>query len=70
MCLSLICLIALSVYESPQMKCPVGHVLRAVAGQKKQVIYFIEDWFMIGNWTFSWASLFLFPVWFNFWQIL
>lgn len=68
--ISLMCLIALSVYESPKLKCPFGHVLRAISGQKKQVVYFIEDWFMIGNWTFSWASLFLFPLWFTFWQIM
>jgi glycosylphosphatidylinositol transamidase len=68
--ISLLCLIGLSVYETSKMKCPFGHVLRAIAGLKKQIVYFIEDWFMISNWTFSWVSLFLFPLWFTFWQIV
>ena len=43
------------------------HMERAFGAQKKTILYFIEDWFIYGNWTFLLGSVFLFPIWLQFW---
>lgn len=61
-----LCLFGMSlVYDSSAGF--ITHVHRSYEAQKKTILYFIEDWFLYGNWTFILGSVFLFPVWFQFW---
>lgn len=65
------CLLGTSIYiynDEPN-ETVMKHLSRAVTGQKKSVLYFVEDWYLYGNWNYILATSFLFPVWLQLWFV-
>lgn len=58
-----LCLLVFSFLQDPSNKDITRHITRAVSGQRRQILYFVEDWLLFGNWTFVLASAFLLPIW-------
>lgn len=63
-----LCLLGLSVFYD-QTPTP-AHFVRAFNAQKKVILFYVEDWYIYGNWTYFFACSFLFPAWFQLWNIL
>lgn len=66
-----LCLLGTSVYiyhDDPNQEVTT-HLTRVISGQKKSILYFIEDWYLYGNWSYILATSFLFPVWLQLWLV-
>ena len=62
-----ICLLVLSIsYDFKESF--LTHLLRAFQAQKKSILYYIEDWYIFGNWTYFFGCVFLFPAWLQIWH--
>lgn len=67
--INFLCLLGMSIVYDPDQS-PVTHSVRAYEAQRKVILFYIEDWYIYGNWTYFFATAFLFPVWFQFWLVI
>ena len=45
------------------------HIVRSFEAQKKCVLFYIEDWYIYGNWMYPIAASFLLPAWLQLWFV-
>ncbi|KAI1301930.1 Glycosylphosphatidylinositol anchor attachment 1 protein [Halotydeus destructor] len=64
-----LCLLALTIYHDYNQSV-LTLLTRSYDAQKKVILYYVEDWYIYGNWTYFFATAFLFPVWFQFWTVI
>ncbi|RWS11061.1 glycosylphosphatidylinositol anchor attachment 1 protein-like protein [Dinothrombium tinctorium] len=64
-----ICLLAMSIWYDPQ-EAAVTHAHRAFEAHKKTILFYVEDWYIYGNWTYLFGTAFLFPLWLQLWYLL
>jgi len=66
---SYLCLLGLSFYSDSRSGI-FHHFFRTFYAHKKILFFFVNDWYLYGNWTYFFASTFLFPVWLQIWCLL
>lgn len=64
-----ICLFILSLWTDTKFSVST-HFSRTYDAQKKVILFYIEDWYIYGNWTYFFTTAFLFPVWLQFWSFV
>jgi glycosylphosphatidylinositol transamidase len=67
--ISLFCLFGMSLWYSSDTPI-ITHLVRALEAQKKVILFYIEDWYIYGNWTYLFGCSFLLPLWLQLWYIL
>lgn len=67
--ISFLCLLSMSLWQSTNLSVS-SHFVRAFEAQKKVILYYIEDWYIYGNWTYLFGSSLLLPAWLQLWYIL
>ena len=67
--LMFLCLLVSSVQHDQNDK-PTVHLNRALQGCKRTLLYYVEDWYIYGNWMFSFGSACLFPFWLQIWNLV
>ena len=64
-----LCLLGLSIFYDTSSSF-YSHSTRAFEAQKKVLLYYIEDWYIYGNWTYFFGCAFLFPAWYQLWSVI
>ncbi|CAG2177702.1 unnamed protein product, partial [Oppiella nova] len=67
--ISYLCLLSMSLFYNSEFAFN-KHLLRAFEAQKKCILFYIEDWYIYGNWMYPIGCSFLLPVWLQLWYIL
>ena len=62
------CLLSMSLWYNFEVSFTT-HLFRAFEAQKKCVLFYIEDWYIYGNWMYPIATSFLLPAWLQLWYI-
>lgn len=67
--LNYLCLLVMSLWYSPDHHLS-QHLFRAFEAQKKCILFYIEDWYIYGNWMYPIATSLLLPAWLQLWLIV
>ncbi|XP_054164940.1 glycosylphosphatidylinositol anchor attachment 1 protein-like [Oppia nitens] len=64
-----LCLLLMSIYYNPEFTL-TKHLVIAFEAQKKCLLFYIEDWYIYGQWIFPIGCTALLPVWLQLWYTL